>query len=145
MKLEPSSSILLKYSEETSAYLPSYLKTLRTLPSSCQDLGDPYVLTLGQTGGTPLYEKEVALTSGTSARTRGQASGLTIFFVLLLGSLGGAWWPLEIPPQPSNRCSKCCPRPGQCWDFKTSSPTGNLSTEFCSKPGCCWASRGCSS
>lgn len=35
---------------------------------------------------------------GTFVRTRRQASGLTIFFSMLLGALGGAWWPLEITP-----------------------------------------------
>ncbi len=35
---------------------------------------------------------------GTFARTRSQASGLTILFSMLLASLGGAWWPLEITP-----------------------------------------------
>jgi ABC-2 type transport system permease protein len=33
---------------------------------------------------------------GTFARTRGQASGLTVLFSMLLAALGGAWWPLEV-------------------------------------------------
>ena len=32
------------------------------------------------------------------AKTRSQASGLTIMFAMLMGALGGAWWPLEITP-----------------------------------------------
>jgi ABC-2 type transport system permease protein len=36
---------------------------------------------------------------GAFARTRSQASGLTILFSMLLAALGGAWWPLEITPQ----------------------------------------------
>ncbi len=35
---------------------------------------------------------------GTFARTRGQASGLTILFSMLTAALGGAWWPLEVTP-----------------------------------------------
>lgn len=35
---------------------------------------------------------------GTFAKTRGQASGLTILFSMLMAALGGAWWPLEITP-----------------------------------------------
>ncbi|PKO16905.1 MAG: hypothetical protein CVU39_06715 [Chloroflexi bacterium HGW-Chloroflexi-10] len=36
---------------------------------------------------------------GAFARTRSQASGLSILFSMLLAALGGAWWPLEITPQ----------------------------------------------
>lgn len=36
---------------------------------------------------------------GTFARTRGQASGLTVLFSMLMAALGGAWWPLEVTPQ----------------------------------------------
>jgi ABC-2 type transport system permease protein len=36
---------------------------------------------------------------GTFAQTRGQASGLTILFSMLMAALGGAWWPLEVTPQ----------------------------------------------
>jgi len=36
---------------------------------------------------------------GAVARTRSQASGLTILFSMLLAALGGAWWPLEITPK----------------------------------------------
>jgi ABC-2 type transport system permease protein len=35
---------------------------------------------------------------GALARTRSQASGLTIMFSMVLAALGGAWWPLEITP-----------------------------------------------
>jgi len=35
---------------------------------------------------------------GTLAKTRGQASGLTVLFSMLMAALGGAWWPLEITP-----------------------------------------------
>lgn len=35
---------------------------------------------------------------GTFAKTRGQASGLTILFSMLTAALGGAWWPLEVTP-----------------------------------------------
>ncbi len=35
---------------------------------------------------------------GAFARTRSQASGLTVLFSMLLASLGGAWWPMEITP-----------------------------------------------
>lgn len=34
----------------------------------------------------------------TFSKSRGQASGLTILFSMLLAALGGAWWPLEITP-----------------------------------------------
>ncbi len=36
---------------------------------------------------------------GTFARTRGQASGLTVLFSMLTAALGGAWWPLEVTPR----------------------------------------------
>ena len=36
---------------------------------------------------------------GTLARTRSQASGLTILFSMLPAALGGAWWPLEVTPK----------------------------------------------
>lgn len=36
---------------------------------------------------------------GTFAKTRGQASGLTILFSMLTAALGGAWWPLEVTPR----------------------------------------------
>lgn len=36
---------------------------------------------------------------GTFARTRGQVSGLTVLFSMLMAALGGAWWPLEVTPQ----------------------------------------------
>jgi ABC-2 type transport system permease protein len=35
---------------------------------------------------------------GTFARTRSQAGGLSVLFSMLLASLGGAWWPLEVTP-----------------------------------------------
>lgn len=35
---------------------------------------------------------------GALARTRSQASGLTIMSAMLMAALGGAWWPLEITP-----------------------------------------------
>jgi len=41
----------------------------------------------------------LGLMLGAFARTRAQASGFSILFSMLLGSLGGAWWPLEITPQ----------------------------------------------
>jgi ABC-2 type transport system permease protein len=34
----------------------------------------------------------------TFARTRSQAGGLSVLFSMLLASLGGAWWPLEVTP-----------------------------------------------
>jgi len=46
---------------------------------------------------------------GTFARTRGQANGLTFFFVLLLGSLGGAWWALEITPPTFHQVVRALP------------------------------------
>jgi ABC-2 type transport system permease protein len=36
---------------------------------------------------------------GTFAKTRNQASNLTILFSMLMAALGGAWWPLEVTPQ----------------------------------------------
>lgn len=36
---------------------------------------------------------------GTLAKTRSQASGLTILFSMLPAALGGAWWPLEVTPK----------------------------------------------
>jgi ABC-2 type transport system permease protein len=35
---------------------------------------------------------------GAFARTRSQASGMSVLFSMLLASLGGAWWPLEVTP-----------------------------------------------
>jgi ABC-2 type transport system permease protein len=35
---------------------------------------------------------------GAFARTRSQAGGMTVLFSMLLASLGGAWWPLEVTP-----------------------------------------------
>lgn len=35
---------------------------------------------------------------GTFARTRSQASGLTVLSSMLMAALGGAWWPLEVTP-----------------------------------------------
>lgn len=40
----------------------------------------------------------LGLLLGALARTRSQASGLTIMFSMVLAALGGAWWPLEITP-----------------------------------------------
>jgi ABC-2 type transport system permease protein len=36
---------------------------------------------------------------GTLAKTRSQASGLTILFSMLPAALGGAWWPIEVTPK----------------------------------------------
>jgi ABC-2 type transport system permease protein len=36
---------------------------------------------------------------GTLSKTASQASGLSTLFSMLLASLGGAWWPLEITPK----------------------------------------------
>lgn len=35
----------------------------------------------------------------TFIKTRGQASGLTTLFSMLMAAMGGAWWPLEVTPQ----------------------------------------------
>jgi ABC-2 type transport system permease protein len=35
---------------------------------------------------------------GAFARTRSQAGGMSVLFSMLLASLGGAWWPLEVTP-----------------------------------------------
>lgn len=45
----------------------------------------------------------------TFARTRGQASGLTILFSMLTAALGGAWWPLEVTPQAYQTVVKALP------------------------------------
>jgi ABC-2 type transport system permease protein len=46
---------------------------------------------------------------GTFARTRGQASGLTILFSMLMAGLGGAWWPLEVTPRAYQAVVKVLP------------------------------------
>jgi ABC-2 type transport system permease protein len=46
---------------------------------------------------------------GTFVRTRQQASGLTILFSMLMGALGGAWWPLEITPPTYQAAVKVLP------------------------------------
>ena len=51
----------------------------------------------------------LGITLGTFVRTRQQASGLTILFSMLLGALGGAWWPLEITPPGYQNAVKVLP------------------------------------
>ncbi len=45
----------------------------------------------------------------TIARSRGQASGLTVMLSMLLGALGGAWWPLEVTPPAYQNAVKVLP------------------------------------
>jgi ABC-2 type transport system permease protein len=46
---------------------------------------------------------------GAFARTRGQASGLTILFSMLFAALGGAMWPLEVTPPAYQTAVKVLP------------------------------------
>ena len=46
---------------------------------------------------------------GAFARTRKQAGGLTTLFSMLLASLGGAWWPLEVTPMAYQHAVKALP------------------------------------
>ena len=46
---------------------------------------------------------------GTFAKTRSQASGLTILFSMLFSALGGAWWPLEVTPPAYQAAVKVLP------------------------------------
>jgi ABC-2 type transport system permease protein len=59
--------------------------------------------------GFALAAVALGIALGTFARTRQQASGLTILFSMLMGALGGAWWPLEITPPSYQTAVKVLP------------------------------------